>query len=59
MNVELEYTVDGVSGYKCRCCGRHLGEINNTTGKSTNDFVEEWDFCPYCGAELNTDYEED
>ena len=51
-NVELEYRVFGVNGYKCCYCGHHLGSIADEEDKSDSGF-EEWDFCPYCGTPLH------
>ena len=52
--IELEYRVCGINGYKCRCCGRHLGSRGDDDEMSDTRF-EEWAFCPYCGTPLQDD----
>ena len=50
-NIELEYRIGGVNGYKCFCCGHHLGSVYDDENRSDTGF-EEFVFCPYCGTPL-------
>ena len=52
--VELEYRVCEINGYKCRCCGHHLGSRRDEDEMSDTGF-EAWSFCPYCGTPLQDD----
>jgi hypothetical protein len=53
--IELEYRVGEVNGYKCRCCGHHLGSRRDDEDMSNTGF-EEWSFCPYCAVPLYDEY---
>lgn len=35
----------------CKCCGKYLGNYDIEYEKEYND-IKEWNFCPYCGREL-------
>lgn len=41
----------------CGCCGEFLGNYDMEDGKEHDD-TEGWNFCPYCGSELNKEVDD-